>query len=85
MRTLFLNGMKSKQQLWLRVLWIGLLTVLSVGLLATFDVFPGWAFSDVRLFVAVVIASVVSALLVCWVLQRRLQNTVQNLKDSALW
>ena len=76
---------KTKQQVWLRVLWIGLLTVLSVGLLATFDVFTGWAVSEIGVFVVAVIAGVVSALLVRWVHQRRLRNTVQNLKDSALW
>jgi hypothetical protein len=85
MRTLFLNGIKTKQQVWRRVVWIGLLTVLSLVLFAAFDVLAGWAVSVVGVSVVAVLSGVAVALLARWVYQRHLKNTVQNLKDSALW
>lgn len=84
MRTLFLTDNKAKHWPWRIVLMCGLVAILMVGVyFATDDLIGAGESAVVVLCVALFVGVV--ALAYRRVQLRRLQCTVRDLKDSALW
>jgi hypothetical protein len=85
MRTLFLNGNKTRTRPWRKGLLVtGLVLVLLIGAYAVIEGLIGLSGSaEVLLGVALVGCAVV--LVVHWLQARRTQSAVRDLKDSALW
>lgn len=84
MRTLFLTDNKAKHWPWRIMLMCGLVAVLMVGVYFSIDDSIGEGESAVVLLCVALFGGVV-ALAYRRVQVRRLQCTVRDLKDSALW
>lgn len=84
MRTLFLTHNKSKLSPWRVVLVCCLVVAVIASVYSAIDDLIGKSESTVVLLCAVLFGGVV-ALAYRWFQVRRLQSTVRDLKDSALW
>lgn len=84
MRTLFLTGNKAKRWAWRIILVCGLAVALVVGMYSATDDWIGVGESAVVLLCVALLGGVV-ALAYRWFQVRRLQSSVRDLKDSALW
>lgn len=84
MRTLFLTGNKAKRKPWQLVLFCGLVVAVMVGVYSAIDDLFGRNASTVAILCAALFGGVV-ALAYRRFQVRRLQNSVRDLKDSALW
>lgn len=84
MRPLFLTGNKAKRKPWQLVLVCGLVVALLVGVYSAIDVLFGRSEPAAVILGAACFGGVV-ALACRWFQVRRLQSTVRDLKDSALW
>lgn len=84
MRTLFLTHSKSKLSPWRVVLVCCLAVAVMAVVYSAIDDLIGKSESTVVLLCAVLFGGVV-ALAYRWFQVRRLQSTVRDLKDSALW
>lgn len=85
MRTLFLTGKKTRNRPWRKGLLVsGLVLVLLIGAYAAIEgLIELSGTAEVLLGVALVGCAVV--VVVRWLQARRMQSSVRDLKDSALW
>ena len=84
MRTLFLNGNKTRNRPWRTGLIFGLVLVLMFGAYIAVEGLIGWSGSTAVL-LGVALVGCVVVLAVHWLQARRTQSAVRDLKDSALW
>lgn len=84
MRTLFLTDKDAKRKPWRIVLACSLVVALLVGVYSAIDVLFGRSEPATVILGAACFGGVV-ALAYRWFQVRRLQSTVRDLKDSALW